>query len=106
MTNGAFSKAAQTRSLLVVPVHLDAHIDSKSRAAGIGSRDGPVTTISATSDHFPPATVARGHALDREAREGLRISGTSLTDRMNRPEIAARRTARRMKSARENTLPR
>jgi hypothetical protein len=31
--------------------------DSRSREAGSGSADGPLTTISVTSDYLPPDTV-------------------------------------------------
>jgi len=37
--------------------HLDLKNDNRSRVGGGGSFVGPVTTISATSDHLPPAMV-------------------------------------------------
>lgn len=60
---------------------------------------GPVATISATSDHLPPATVYQVATPSIANRENTsRISGTSLTDRMNLPAIADSRIARRTKA--------
>ena len=58
-----------------IPNYLGLKRDNKFCGDGGGSFDGPVTTISATSDHLPPPDpIARGHALDREAREGVAVS--------------------------------
>jgi hypothetical protein len=73
--------------------------DHRSGAGATASRPGPVTMISATSDHLPPATVYRVATVSIDNRaKASRISGTSLTDRINRPEILESPIARRTKS--------